>query len=368
MVHYKLATSTVWTDSADLGDIASHTITGLSASTEYHVSVTAINSSGSSQKATEITVTTFATPATPTGLTTTTKTDTSITIGWTLVAGHTYKVCYKLASDSNWSETIDLGEVTTYTKTGLVTNTAYDFSVTAHKDNSVSEMPPKITVTTLLTKVTGLIVSDIRDVQMTVTWTKKTGATDYKVHHKLTSATVWTESVLLGDVNTHTITGLTERTSYHISVTAVNSAGSSALADSIAATTIFVPAAPTGLAQVAITDRTIRLNWSSSTGATSYKLHYKLSSSSMWIETADLGNVRTYTISGLTATTSYDFTVTAINVAGSSPESATKVITTDAAPTSAPSAAPNGLKMITYTSESIELGWTQDDGLTYKIY
>jgi len=70
----------------------------------------------------------------------------------------------------------------------------------------------------------------------------------------------------------------------------------------------------------------------------------------------------------LTATTSYDFTVTAINVAGSSPESATKVITTDAAPTSAPSAAPNGLKMITYTSESIELGWNQVDGLTYKIY
>jgi len=116
-------------------------------------------------------------------------------------------------------------------------------------------------------------------------------ATNYMVHHKLTSASVWTESVLLGDVNTHTITGLTERTSYHISVTAVNSAGSSALASSIPATTIFVPAAPTGLAQGAITDRSIKLNWSWTTGATSYKLNYKLSSSSMWIETADLGKV-----------------------------------------------------------------------------
>jgi len=69
----------------------------------------------------------------------------------------------------------------------------------------------------------------------------------------------------------------------------------------------------------------------------------------------------------LTATTSYDFTVTAINVAGSSPESATKVITTAAAPTSVPGT-PNGLYTITYTSESIELGWNQVDGLTYKIY
>jgi len=47
-----------------------------------------------------------------------------------------------LASDSNWSETNDLGVAETYTKTGLVSNTAYDFSVTAHKDNSDSAKTP----------------------------------------------------------------------------------------------------------------------------------------------------------------------------------------------------------------------------------
>jgi chitinase len=241
-----------------------------------------------------------------------------------------------------------LGAVATYTKTGLVTNTAYDFSVTAHKDNSVSEMPPKITVTTLLTEVTDLTASEIRDVQMTVTWTKKTGATNYKVYHKLTSVTEWTESVLLGDVNSYTITGLTDSTTYKIAVSASNSAGSSAVSSAVSMTTYgppVVPTAPTGLSEYSKTDEQITVRWTKVSSATKYTVHHKLTSSSEWINSAEQGDVNTFTITGLTASISYHVAVTATNYYSSSSKSSSITVTTAAVLT-------NQVSVLTSTQKS----------------
>ena len=69
--------------------------------------------------------------------------------------GHTYKVYHKLSGSSDWSDTADLGNVATYTQTGLAANTAYDFSMTAHKDNSISAKHYQITETTLMTVPTA---------------------------------------------------------------------------------------------------------------------------------------------------------------------------------------------------------------------
>jgi len=60
-----------------------------------------------------------------------------------------------------------------------------------------------------------------------VSWSKVAGATQYMVHHKQSSSSIWIDSSILGDVSTYTITGLTASTSYHVTVTALNSAGSS---------------------------------------------------------------------------------------------------------------------------------------------
>lgn len=128
---------------------------------------------------------TAATPATPTGFVVTTFTDRSISVGWTVVSGHSYKVSYKFASSDTWSETGNLGSVSSYQLNSLTSNTEYHLSITATtSDGSVSEMAPTITQSTLLSAVTGLAVTEIRDVQVTVTWTKKAGATSYIISHK----------------------------------------------------------------------------------------------------------------------------------------------------------------------------------------
>ena len=93
---------------------------------------------------------------------------------------------------------------------------------------------------------------------MTVSWNKVSGATSYMVHHKLNSASTWTDSASLGDISAYTITGLAASTTYDITVTAINSAGSSPKSTQISLTTnaptVTVPTAPTGLNQISKTD------------------------------------------------------------------------------------------------------------------
>jgi hypothetical protein len=128
---------------------------------------------------------TAATPAAPTGFAVTTFSDSSISVGWTAESGHSYKVYYKLASSGTWSETGNLGSVSSYQLNSLTSNTVYHLTITATtSEGSVSEMAPPIISSTLLSAVTGLAVTEIRDVQATVTWTKKAGATSYIISHK----------------------------------------------------------------------------------------------------------------------------------------------------------------------------------------
>jgi hypothetical protein len=86
-----------------------------------------------------------------------------------------------------------------------------------------------------------------------VQWTKVSGATSYKIHHKLSSGDTYTESVALGDINSYNITGLTASTTYHVAVSASNSAGSSGVSSSVSMTTsarsVVVPTAPIGLSE-----------------------------------------------------------------------------------------------------------------------
>jgi len=94
---------------------------------------------------------------------------------------------------------------------------------------------------------------------MTVTWTKKTGATKYMVHHKLSSSSMWVNSAELGDVNTYTITGLSHSTAYHVAVTAINSVGSAAKSSSITVTTLapILTTGPTNLAEASKTNKQV---------------------------------------------------------------------------------------------------------------
>jgi len=128
-----------------------------------------------------------------------------------------------------------------------------------------------------------------------------------------------TQSVLfatLGNVTTYDLTGLSQVTQYTFTVYARDLIGNvSTVSNTLTFTTTdtTAPSAPTNLVASSITTTTATLNWTGSTdnvGISSYKVYRN------GILFTNLGNVTTYSITGLSQSTQYTFTVYAYDTAG----------------------------------------------------
>ncbi|MCE2471754.1 MAG: fibronectin type III domain-containing protein [Anaerolineae bacterium] len=237
----------------------------------------------------------------------------------------------------------------------MTANTEYDLEVLA-SNASGDSAAASVTVSTLPNAPaapTGLTTSGITQTGITLSWTKSTSATAYKVRKD--SGDSWT---VLGDVATHSFTGLTANTQYTLEVVASNAGGDSTAA-SVSATTNNVPpppapAAPTSLTTSGITQTGITLSWTKSTGATAYKV--RKDSGDSWTV---LGDVATYSFTGLTANTQYTLEALASNAGGDSAAASVTAVTVPAAPT--------GLSTSGITQTGITLTWTKSAGATaYK--
>jgi hypothetical protein len=90
-------------------------------------------------------------------------------------------------------------------------------------------------------------------------------------------------------------------------------------------------ASPAGLTATSITQTSATLNWGAASGAVSYNLQYKLSSASTWTTVSGLTGT-SYALSGLTATTTYNYQVqTVCNTASSAYSAAASFTTTSPA-------------------------------------
>ena len=83
---------------------------------------------------------------------------------------------------------------------------------------------------------------------------------------------------------------------------------------------------PSGLIAASITTSSATLGWSAVSGATSYNVQYKTTAASTWTTVSASGT--TYALSGLTASTGYQFQVQAVCASGSSAYSAAASFTT----------------------------------------
>lgn len=125
------------------------------------------------------------------------------------------------------------------------------------------------------------------------------------------------------------VSGLTDNTAYTFTVTATNGTGTgvaSAPSNSVTPIAVNAPAAPSGLVATP-GDGKVNLSWVAPppvAGApvTDYIVQYRQTGTSAWTPVDEGSTATTATITGLTDNTSYDFTVTAVNSAGSGPPSA----------------------------------------------
>src|SRR5207249_5995201 len=128
----------------------------------------------------------------------------------------------------------------------------------------------------------------------------------------------------LRNVTSYNNTEVTSGTTYFYKVRAVNSVGVSSPSNEASATAISVPATPQNLQATAGTN-SVSLSWQSPANnggstITGYKV-YRSTSSGTETGYVSLGNVTSYTNTGLTPGVTYFYKVRAVNSVGISPAS-----------------------------------------------
>jgi hypothetical protein len=117
--------------------------------------------------------------------------------------------------------------------------------------------------------------------------------------------------------------------------------------------------APSGLNATSITAATATVNWGAVSGATGYNLQWKATSSSTWNTVSNIAGTSS-PLTGLSASTSYDYKVQTIcSATSSSAYSSVSTFTTSAA---AACATPTGLNVTNITGTSATLNWLASPG------
>ncbi|MDR0853434.1 MAG: fibronectin type III domain-containing protein [Clostridiales Family XIII bacterium] len=120
------------------------------------------------------------------------------------------------------------------------------------------------------------------------------------------------------------ITGLSKGEAYDFKVSARTSAGAGEAATE-SATTMGVPGAPTGLTATPY-NASAMLNWAAPTSdggsaITGYKVYYKRNSQNTYAQFGDIVNATSVLVTGLSASTDYDFKVVAVSIIGDGADS-----------------------------------------------
>src|SRR5439155_861400 len=237
-----------------------------------------------------------------------------------------YKI-YKSTSSGTEGLYATIGNVTSYTNTGLGGGVTYYYKVSAVNSIGTSPLSNEATARTLavpsapqnLRATAGGIGN------ATLVWQAPSSnggfpITSYKIYRS-NFAGAETLLTTIGNVTSYTNTALAISITYYYKVSAVNSVGESPQSNEASARTLGVPYAPQNL-QAAGGIRNATLEWQapSSNGGfpiTNYNI-YRSSSSGTEGLYATIGNVTSYTNTGLGSGVTYYYKVSAVNSIGSS--------------------------------------------------
>jgi chitodextrinase len=206
---------------------------------------------------------------------------------------------------------IALGNVTTYQNVGLTAATTYSYTVQAidaagnasSQSTAATRTTPAAPDTTAPSTPAGLTANAISASQINLSWSASTdnvAVTGYRVYRNGVFLTA------LGNVTTYQNTGLTGSTTYSYNVDAIDAAGNASGTSTAASATTQAPNTTTILAWDAVT----------ATSLSGYRVYYGTAPGT-YIQAIGqgvaVGNVTTYTATGLTRGIRYYFAVTAFD-------------------------------------------------------
>ena len=172
----------------------------------------------------------------------------------------------------------------------------------------------------------GLTSSSVTNNSATVSWTAITGATSYNVEYEASGASSWT-TITGVTSSSQPLSGLAPATTYNYAVATVCSAGTSSYSATSSFTTLQNCGTPSGLSSSSITANTATVSWGAVSGAVSYNLEYEASGASGWTTLTGVTSA-SYPLTGLSASTTYNFAVAATCSAGTGPYSSSSSFTT----------------------------------------
>lgn len=202
----------------------------------------------------------------------------------------------------------------------------------------------------------SMTTSGIADTSATFSWNAVTGATGYNIRYRIIGNVNW--AIDTSSFTTYNATGLVPGTSYEWQVQTVCSTGTSTY--TISTNFITIPLfclSPAGTLTTNTSYSTATFNWSVASGAINYSVRYRIVGSGTWT-TATTAAI-TYNVSGLTASTAYEWQVSTNCSGGGTSAYSSSVLFTTLAP---PCLAPQNIYTTNITSTSATLNWLPVSG------
>ncbi|XP_056399931.1 receptor-type tyrosine-protein phosphatase H isoform X2 [Hyla sarda] len=335
------------------------TIQNLKPGTEYNFTVYAVTPNGVQSKPSNV-VTATTQPNTVQGVTILTKSETTVTLQWTLSQDpnnntYTYTVEVRGPNVSNLLNTTSNSEVVR----DLLPGVNYNFTVFAVTKNGVRSQPSiTVTATTVPSHVTDLKVTSISSDSVTLSWMfssdSNSNSYNYTVSDGVTNQTVH-------GTNTATIQNLKPGTEYNFTVYAVTPNGVQSKPSNVVTVTT-KPNIVQGVTILTVSETTVTLQWTLSQDPNNKTYTYTVDVQGPMFSNISnvMGNIEV--VRNLLPGVDYNFTVFAVTKNGVISQSSITVTTT-----TMPNA-PGNLQGIAVNVSEIYINWTAPNDVNKNLY
>ena len=245
-----------------------------------------------------------------------------------------------------------------YSDTGLTADTNYAYKVSAVNTLGTGVESSTVQQRTfgLPDPVTAITLSPQSTTQINLSWTQPNlngfSLVGYTVQQSTDSGATWT-TLSTQTSTTYSATALTQNTIYDFRINTENAFGST---DGTANAATTYPIASNLISGVTQSDTEIQVTWNAiaGNGAVQYSLERSADSGVTWTPATIYLTSTTYTDTGLTPLTDYNYRVISVNSAGlSSPSISSNTVTTFG-----PSEAPTNLTLTALLNAEIQLDWS----------
>lgn len=351
----------VYRNGALVGSVmgTTYSVSGLAPNTAYNLTVSAYDAAtNESSQSSPLVVTTLADtspPSVPTNLHQTGQSTSSVTIAWNASSDNVGVTAYNIYRNGSLIKT-QAG--TTYTDTGLAVYSGYVYTITARDAaNNGSNISSQLVASTAQDITPPSVPDNIRETAQTITsvtlaWDASTDDVGVAGYH------VYRNGSLVGTIGgtTFTDTGLSVSSSYTYTVNAYdassNASSQSAPFSASSSNDTTPPTIPANVHTTSLLDTSIALAWDTSTDDVAVS-GYKIYRDGSLVGTA---SGTTFTDTGLSPVTHYDYTVKAYDAANNNSAASAVLPATTAYDTTDPSV-PANLHSTGQTDTSITLNW-----------